>query len=548
MTIDFKVSKLIDINIVIKSIEEFNDQFRDEQIDNKCVVYILKGKDKKTKKDKLYIGESKNFYNRIKDHKKNKEFSEIFIINCGEFDKNNIYHIETLLIDYLNGEEIFEIENVKLGQEIPEYNSSEETLILFNKVWEKLIEIGIGKSVLGQIEQKFVFKYSPFKELDVSQKTVIDMLIESFAKRETKVVIEAEPGTGKSLVLSTLVYKMVKLDGISRDKIAVIIPQSSLIGTFRKHFRQLGLHGVKVVSPSEFIKSNKKYVYVFVDESHRLKRYFGKQAGSLKHLIDEDGSISNELELITKKSMHLVLFYDRYQGVRPADVPRLIFQELTKDFLSNNDLPLPKLDRQYRVKKGDGKELLKLFRKMVQIEDEHINSVDLLKDYQLDILDNIEELVEKISDNNKADSRSRLLAGYAWEWKSKKNSEEFDIVIGNTNLKWNSILKNWLYTDELSNEVGCIHTIQGNDLSYVGVIVGGELKLAANGKLYVDRDKYKDRNGKTIINEDIDNVELLNMVKDIYYVLLSRGINGCYIYVCDEALRSHWREVINLYK
>lgn len=92
-------------------------------------------------------------------------------------------------------------------------------------------------------------------------------------------------------------------------------------------------------------------------------------------------------------------------------------------------------------------------------------------------------------------------------------------------------------SEAVAHEVGCIHTIQGYDLSYAYVIVGEDLVYNRQaGRIEAVQDNYYDTNGQT---KGMDPEELLAFIRDIYYVLLTRGIEGTHLYVCDPALREH---------
>ena len=134
------------------------------------------------------------------------------------------------------------------------------------------------------------------------------------------------------------------------------------------------------------------------------------------------------------------------------------------------------------------------------------------------------------------------MAGYAWPWNTSKGKGDFDIEIEGVRLVWNSTNVDWVNSPNSINEVGCIHTIQGYDLNYVGVIIGPELSYdKESNMLVVDKNKYEDSNGKRSIT---DPAELERYVINIYKTLLTRGIKGTYIYIADEKLRAKFKNLI----
>ena len=171
-----------------------------------------------------------------------------------------------------------------------------------------------------------------------------------------------------------------------------------------------------------------------------------------------------------------------------------------------------------------------------------------LGDYELRLFDDLGAMQREILQRNAADGLARLVAGYAWEWKSNTNKDAFDIELDGVRLRWNSTTKDWINSRASIDEVGSIHTGQGYDLNYAGVIIGPDLRFDADtGRLFIDRESYRDKKGKEnnkqlgIVYSDED---LLAFIRNIYGVLLTRGMRGTFVYVCDPALRAYVASVI----
>jgi DUF2075 family protein len=146
---------------------------------------------------------------------------------------------------------------------------------------------------------------------------------------------------------------------------------------------------------------------------------------------------------------------------------------------------------------------------------------------------------------DRSEGLARMLAGYAWEWKSKRDPNAYDIEIDGLSLRWNGAEKDWVASEGSVEEVGSIHTIQGYDLNYAGVLIGPDLGFdQEGGRVVFNRESYFDRQGKknnqkrgiTYSDDDI-----LAYVQNIYAVLLTRGILGTFVYVVDPALREYLR-------
>ncbi|MFT0279125.1 DUF2075 domain-containing protein [Bacteroides faecis] len=146
----------------------------------------------------------------------------------------------------------------------------------------------------------------------------------------------------------------------------------------------------------------------------------------------------------------------------------------------------------------------------------------------------------------------RNMAGYAWPWKTHKMKLSkiqkeglYDIEIENKyevnnahKYIWNTTQRDWINSENSINEIGCIHTTQGYDLNYAGVIIGWEIDYdPINNIITVSKDMYQDAKGKEKVDEKI----LRNYIKNIYATLLERGMYGTYIYVCNESLRDYFK-------
>jgi DUF2075 family protein len=169
-------------------------------------------------------------------------------------------------------------------------------------------------------------------------------------------------------------------------------------------------------------------------------------------------------------------------------------------------------------------------------------------DYDLRFFDSFAEMKNAIERQEGEYGLSRLLAGFAWPWQSKGGKVNFDIEIEGIRLPWNRRNYDWVSSPTSSEEIGSIHTIQGYDLNFAGVIIGRDIYFDKNeNKIKFSRENYFDKKGKEnnpTLGIKYSDEELLTFVLSIYRVLLTRGIKGTYVYICDEALRSHLRQFL----
>lgn len=166
-------------------------------------------------------------------------------------------------------------------------------------------------------------------------------------------------------------------------------------------------------------------------------------------------------------------------------------------------------------------------------------------------------MVENIKQKDKEFGLCRNVAGYAWLWKSKGkklpmhltkrdindivNNEIYDLDIGGHKYIWNTKSTDWINSPNSVNEIGSIHTTQGFDLNYTGLIIGNDLRYDdIYNKIVIDRKNYFDTKGKA----DTTDEELLEYLLNIYSIMCTRGILGTYIYVCDGKLRNYLKKYI----
>ena len=108
--------------------------------------------------------------------------------------------------------------------------------------------------------------------------------------------------------------------------------------------------------------------------------------------------------------------------------------------------------------------------------------------------------------------------------------------------QWNHCTEDWILSREAIDEVGCIHSVQGYDLNYGFIILGNEIGYDVEKQCMLIRPQnYFDQNGK----RSAEYKDLKEYIRHIYYVLLTRGIRGTYLYICDPALREYISEYVD---
>ena len=494
------------------------------------VVYILEnGKE-------IYVGESTNAYNRSRQHFENPErakLKNIHIVTDEEYNKSAALDIESLLIQYIVADEKFVVQNGNKGLSNHNYYEREKYKAKFELLWEKLREMQLVDQELIQIRNSQIFKYSPYKTLTEDQVEIVKSIKKTLKNKESEsFIIDGGPGTGKTILATYLIKNLIEHDDFKHLKIGFVVPMSSLRKTIKKVFNHVkGLKSGMVIGPGDVVKE--KYDLLVIDEAHRLTQR--KNITNFKTYDDTNKKLNldkeaTQLDWILSTSKYQIFFYDKNQSVRPADIDESRFAEM--------DAVRFELKKQIRVKGGE--RYIDFISNFFDLEPSECN----FEDYDFQIFDKIQDMVEAIKRKDKEHKLARVVAGYAWPWKTNpknnKNREKYDIEIDGLKLIWNSTTNDWVNSKNSINEVGCIHTVQGYDLNYTGVIIGPELSYdPIKHELVIDKEKYMDINGKRSIS---DPKELEKYIINIYKTLLTRGIYGTYVYVIDENLRKFLKD------
>lgn len=481
----------------------------------------------------MYVGQTTSLFGRSRQHIENParaRLKRIHVLTDEEFNMSAAYDFESLLIQYVSADGKFKLQNANGGLVNHNYFEREKYQGKFESIWKDLQSKGLVAGELKSIRNSEYFKFSPYKALTEDQLLVAKSIERQIKKNEIGTyIVHGAAGTGKSILALYLLKHLKENTETKHLSIALVVPMTGLRTTLQRVVRKVpGLGVTSVIGPSDVTK--KKYDLLIVDEAHRLRRRvnlsnFGSYDKTNKSLgLPKDAT---QLDWILACSKQQILFYDARQNVVPADIRKERYNTLNAKHYE--------LTSQMRVAGGE----------------DYLGFIDDLFDlvpprpfpttYEFKIFSKIGELVKAIRSKNTEHSLARVVAGYAWAWKTKKNKEDFDIELDGMKFSWNSTNIDWINSKNSINEIGCIHTIQGYDLNYAGVIIGPEVSFDfETQKIVIDEKKYKDINGKRSIS---DPQELRQYILNIYKTLLTRGIKGTYLYIVDEALRSKFKEL-----
>lgn len=546
----------------------------DPRFTNWPVVYILDGP------GEAYVGETRNTLARMRQHLATPEkaaLAALRVVIDETFNKSACLDLESHLIRWLAGDGQHRVLNRNDGITDADYYERARYREAFAEIFERLKAQGVFTHTIPQIESSDLFKLSPFKALTSDQEIAIDGIVEGLAEdlkhgRPSTSTVLGEPGTGKTVIGifllkllvdigSTVATDEAELDSDSlfseffvegtRElftglRLGMVIPQQSLRRSVRKVFKRTpGLDPSMVLSPFEVGKAE-PFDLLIVDETHRLSQRANQPAAALNALFGEinerlfgtDDLGYTQLDWIRNRSKHQIFLLDAAQTVRPGDLPSSAVLELVAS--SKAEHRSYRLMNQMRVTAGS--DYVGFIRRLLDPERgaERIQR-PAFGDYDLRFFDDFGAMRAAIRDRDHEHGLARLVAGFAWKWVSRGDPKATDIELDGVAMPWNRTQVDWIASPGSLDEVGSIHTVQGYDLNYAGVVIGPDLKFdPARQRLFIDRDSYFDALGKQnnprlgIVYSDED---LLRYITNIYAVLLTRGIRGTYVYVCDPDLR-----------
>jgi DUF2075 family protein len=372
------------------------------------------------------------------------------------------------------------------------------------------------------------------------QKTVLESIVAAATKAqvETKqvLIIHGGPGTGKSVIALNALARLTSLRknvryvtpnaaprAVFEDKLQKILSRQMLTGLFSGS-------GAYTTSPKD------SFDMLIVDEAHRLKA---------RHQYSKGGV--NQIKEIIAASRASVFFIDEAQQVTWKDIGDIAtIGEFAKS--AGAEIHHLTLHSQFRCSGSD--DYLVWLDDTLGIRSD--NSSYFSPDrYDFRIFDNPAALHDTIREKNRDSNKSRMVAGYCWNWVSRNDKKQADLAFPEFRYRANWNLtehgSKWIIEPDSVSEVGCIHTCQGLELDYVGVIIGPDL-VFRNGELNTEpgarakTDKSLAGYKKTLKDDPVAATERADaIIRNTYRTLMSRGMKGCYVYFTDKATADYFR-------
>lgn len=416
------------------------------------------------------------------------------------------------------------------------YGDNKETLYLIDNS-----EIRPSKS-LQDLLSSMLKGNDEFILID-SQRLVFDtamiMAVEAKTKDTKKVlIVEGGPGTGKSVVAINLLVKMTQqemlVQYVTKNAAPRHVYEAKLSGSMRKSriSNLFQTSGAYVDVPENTLD------VLVADESHRL--------------TDKSGMFRNkgedQIKEIISAARLSVFFIDESQRVTTTDFGSV---EKIQTFarMHGAEIMRMRLDSQFRCNGSDG-----YIAWLDDVLDIHATAQDtsFLDSYDFRVYDSPAEVRDMIYGLNGERNKARLLAGYCWNWDKEKRDDpehaDIEILDHNFRMSWNlDNTSTWAIDPESVDQVGCIHTSQGLEFDYVGVIIGLDMHCE-NGLIVTDhtmraKTDQSLKGIKGMMKKDRQTADALadEIIKNTYRTLMTRGMKGCYVYCCDQALADYLR-------
>lgn len=546
------------------------DNKEDEILFRYPTIYIVNDKYKHTKGSNneysVYVGETNDIKRRTNEHllidSKNEEFwreiknspnSEMFLIGHEHFNKSLTLDLENRLMHYMSGiEAVKSISNKRTNQQ-NKYYTSDELDIIFEKLWTELRDKkrDLFPSI-NVIKDSAIFKSSPFQKLTLEQFEAKDQIIakiEENLNREKSgqlIWVTGEAGTGKTVLLSNLFYELYKSAAENSDNVilrnrtvSLLVNHDQQVKVYQQIASKLGMtddnNPEMVTKPTHFILNHtpeEKIDVVLVDEAHLLWTQ-GKQSYRGKDQLDD----------LLNRAKVVVAVFDPSQILTTEEYRSLDWIQKSKlNAISHNNYI--KLENQMRI--HGNKETVNWIRTLV--DESKIKDIPKDDSFDLKIFKTPHDLLNALKTKAKDEKNgiSRLLATFDWKYvngKKDENGNLWEVTIGDFSMPWNLQLSAskkikelpWAEQPQTIDEIGSTFTIQGFDLNYAGVIIGPSVKYR-NGKIIFDKTASKNKKATQKRNSKIDNSQ--EFLKNELNVLLTRGVNGLYIYAVDEELQN----------
>ncbi len=475
----------------------------------------------------------------------NKNFNLFSCAYCHNYSRSEDVGLFDRTYDQiLNKYPLYAKEDVKkLAEKLKELLSQGDGLEIFNKFMQspkrpskKLLE-----NISDILDNKPVF--SLLNEQIVAKNLILGQMKSAEEQKKVVVIVHGGPGTGKTVIALSILAEIAR----KKNKSVFFSSKSKPLIEAIKH--KVGKDNSLIFTNLNPFVPNKttenQIDILIIDEAHRI----GKTS-NMQFTPAMDRTDMPQIEQLIRCAKTSVFFIDDLQKIRSLEVGSInLIKETAKKYgCIVKEVRLPS---QFRCA-GSDNYLDWLESVLGHSIERRILKID--EAFEFKIFNSPAELYEAIKQKNSLSGfTARIVAGYCWPWSKTTNPDGSlinDVKIETFEMPWETHNKvkpprgyvkwyEWAYKPEGIKQVGCIYTAQGFEFDYIGVIIGNDLKYdKKNDKLIADRSKTCD----SVLKRSKEHFE--EYVKNIYRVLMSRGMKGCYVYFVDKEVEQYFRSRI----
>ena len=533
-------------NVVIIELKQWDKATEVESLDGIYKVNTYTGGGLRDVNHPSY--QAMTYANLIRDYNESVQLKDINVVPCAYLHNYYFENDDTLLSDtykeYTDKAPLFGHNDViKLRDFIKKYILDGDDGNILYEIDNgrirpsKMLQDSLAQMLKGNKEfymidaQKIIYEYALRNAIDTVSSNSKNVMI-----------VRGGPGTGKSVLAINLLVELNNRNMTCFYVTKNAAPRNVFSAKLRGNFTQTYINHLFQGSGNFVDEESSKLDVLVVDEAHRLNAKSG--------MFQNKGE--NQIKEIINAAKFSIFFIDENQKVTLKDIGS---EDLIKKFANELGAGIYtyELDSQFRCNGSDG--YIAWLDNTLGIRETANIDIDGF-DYDFRVFDDPNELRKAIEEKNEVNNKSRIVAGYCWNWISegKTKTDVHDITIPEYNfeMSWNlSNSQTWAIDPTSVNEAGCIHTCQGLEFDYVGVIIGDDMRYE-DGKIVTDHTKRASTdtslNGiKKISNED--GVEVANKISDMiikntYRTLMTRGMKGCYVYCTDKNLQEYLKKLV----
>ena len=489
------------------------------------------------------------YANLIKDYNESVQIKDINVVPCAYLHNYYFEDDDTLLSnnykEYTDKAPLFGHNDViKLRDFIKRYiENGDDGSILYEidhgrirpskMLQDSLVQMLKGNKEFYMIdEQKIIYEYAISNAID----TVAN-------NKKNVMIVRGGPGTGKSVLAINLLVELNNRNMTCFYVTKNSAPRNVFSAKLRGNYTQTYINHLFQGSGNFVDEESNKLDVLVVDEAHRLNAKSG--------MFQNKGE--NQIKEIINASKFSIFFIDENQKVTLKDIGS---EEMIEKYANELGAGIYtyELDSQFRCNGSDG--YIAWLNNLLEIKETANLDIDGF-DYDFKVFDDPNEMRKAVEKKNKINNKSRIVAGYCWEWptgNSRKDTNFHEIKIPEKNfeISWNLEGGEEFAIGKSSiKEAGCIHTVQGLEFDYVGVIIGDDLRYE-NDHIVTDYSKRAKSDAslkginKIAKEQGIEEANRIadSIIKNTYRTLMTRGMKGCYIYCTDQSLSNYIKNYI----